>query len=95
MPLYDYECGCGLHQERVYRASEMPQRVKCACGKMAKRVIVLGHGGFQLDEGCPWIDDQVRGCLQPGAATGEEKPIETRTEWKNYLKAHPNIDPIG
>ena len=100
MPLYDYQCNhCQRQLEHVFTVDEMPEFVKCtACGApglTAKRVIVKGHGGIQLDAGCSWIDDEVRGCLQPGAATGEEKPITTRTEWKNHLKAHPNIDPIG
>lgn len=100
VPLYDYECElCGHHFEVVCTVDEMSQKLECPKCRpnrdSAYRVLVPGHGGVQLDAGCAWIDDEVRGCLQPGAATGEEKPIETRSEWKQYLKDHPNIDPIG
>jgi hypothetical protein len=54
---------------------------------------VAGHGGIQRDEPT-WLNDQVRGCLQDDddIADGMEKPIETRTEYKRYLKEHGIVE---
>lgn len=39
MPKYDYQCeACGTVTEREFPMKEVKAKVKCECGKMAKRV---------------------------------------------------------
>lgn len=92
MPLYSYVCTACEHEfDKVRPLREYNKRTYCpVCGNRAKRVITLGHGGIHRDE-APWINDGLRMALQDPS----EKPIETRTDLKNYLKAHPNIEPTG
>lgn len=90
MPLYTYEChDCGEIQERIYTTRDYPAYVKCPkCGRRANKVIAFGHGGVQCDSmnGVPWLSSAL-GNLQPDG----ERPIESRTEYKRYLKEHDII----
>lgn len=102
MPLYDYKCQKGHKFEKVYSLKEYdqgPVPVCPVCGEEeTRRVMVIGHGGIQCDSGndVKWLDSSVIEALQDTdeIAHGREKPIETRTEWKNYLKKN-NIVAAG
>jgi putative FmdB family regulatory protein len=89
MPLYDYECSkCDNVQEEFFKVKDKPLWVRCKkCGNMAAPVIMVGHGGIFREEPV-WLDDGVRTALQDTdrVALGLEKPIETRSEYKRYLK---------
>lgn len=39
MGLYEYVCECGNEFEREFAMKDMKLKVKCECGKMAKRAI--------------------------------------------------------
>jgi len=90
MPIYTYECRhCGESQDRLYPVMSYPKAVKCSqCGRMARMVIVSGHGGRFCDSNInvPWLASAL-GNLQPDG----ERPIESRTEYKRYLKEHDII----
>ena len=85
MPIYTYECRhCGETQDRLYPVSKYPKAVKCTqCCRMARMIIAPGHGGRFNDSiiGVPWLKSAL-GNLQPDG----EKPIESRSEYKRYLK---------
>ena len=86
MPVYDYECEiCGTREEFVCGMDERPKRIKCpSCKKRAMRqVISNGHGGIQCDSAAdvPWLKSAEDVIKRP-----YEKPWETRTDYKNYLK---------
>ena len=89
MPLYTFECDkCGDRVEQMFKIKNCPEKFVCIyCGGKLRKIIVAGHGGLQLDtsEGCSWLGS-ARELLQPDDPT--EKPIETRSEYKKYLKDH-------
>jgi len=82
MPLYTYKCGnCEKEQDRFFRISEKPDTVPCECGAEARKILSAStvHG----DEMPAWMrHPEVRGCLQ----NPYEKPIQSRSEYKRYLK---------
>ena len=82
MPLYSYECSeCGKLQDRILKLAEIWKAIKCQeCGGSTKKVITLGHGGIQRDEPT-WLPDACEQLIPEG-----QKPFETRTEYKKYLK---------
>ncbi len=96
MPLYDFQCSaCRAHEERLLPLSATRGGLSCGtCGGDLKRVIVLGHGGFQSLTP-RWLDDETKGCLQDtdAVAAGAEKPIEDRADYNRYLQRH-NIVPL-
>lgn len=91
MPLYTYECPDHGQFDAFYRLAERADIAGCPkCGQASRRIIALGHGGIFREEPT-WLDDSVRGALQDPS----EKPIETRSELKKWLKDHPNVAPVG
>ena len=103
MPIYDYQCQqCGKQYDcfcsiKEYVDGYTPECPDCGSAD-SKRVIVIGHGGIHCDDGVniPWLNDHVRGALQDEdeVKAGREKPIETRGEYKKYLKDN-HIAPIN
>lgn len=93
MPLYDYECvNCGDRRELFFRLTDIPEQVKCPeCGELAVKIIVHGHGAIQCDSvsDVSWLPSAIEN-LQPD----DERPLETRGEYKKYLK-DKNIIPVG
>lgn len=87
--LYDYECAkCNHQEERTYSIINFPDAIPCPkCDGIAKKIIVLGHGGVQK-ESPAWLDDGVRAALQDTdrVRAGLDKPIETRKELNDHLK---------
>jgi len=85
MPLYTYECAkCGEVTDMLSPMDSYPKTIRCtSCGARARKVIAVGHGGIQCDgmNDVPWLASAL-GNLQPDG----EKPIETRGEYKRYLK---------
>lgn len=84
-PLYDFECPvCGNIQEQFYNINDCPGTVQCSeCGNDAHKIIVHGHGTIQCDSivDVPWLPSALK-VLQPDG----EKPLQTRGEYKQYLK---------
>jgi putative FmdB family regulatory protein len=91
MPLYTYECEkCGKEMDKVFSIKDYPRVIDCGyCGNTAKKILAAGHGGIQTDGDVTWLPSAVKVLQRPG-----ERPIETRTEHKAYLKSH-NYSQIG
>ena len=88
MPIYEFKCKqCQRITERIFRVSECPGRIKCACGKMAKKI--LSRGTVLTDDNVSWLPSAVK-VLQPDY----ERPIETRKEYEKYLK-NKGLECIG
>lgn len=84
MPLYEFWCdNCKTSTERVQKLAEATQRIKCKCGKMAKKVV----GSSILRDEPTWLPDSRRQLQY-----SDEKPFETRSEYKRYLKQHNIIE---
>ena len=88
MPVYEWYCKhCLKVTERMFRVSECPDQIKCACGKIAKKI--LSRGAVLTDDNVSWLPSAIK-VLQPDY----ERPIETREEYKKYLKDH-NLECTG
>ena len=83
MPIYEYKCDrCRRVTEMICSVKEHQDRIKCKCGKNA-RIIISRNGAVHTDGDVKWLES-ARKTLQPDG----EKPIETRSELKRYLKSH-------
>lgn len=82
MPTYVYRCPkCRQEVEHFCRIDDRPDALPCPlCGVMAGRIVSF-QGGLET-ETASWIDDNLRGALQGDG----ERPIETRSQYKTYLK---------
>lgn len=92
MPTYEYKCEiCGVVHEEIHRMSNYPFATTCdECGGCAVKILSLVaiHG----DESA-WVrDEKVTGSIVPPESNVK---IESRTDLKRFLKANPNIEPIG
>ena len=87
MPLYHYKCqNCTAAYDQFLKLADYKTPVPGpTCGRTGKKVITAQ---IQRDEPT-WLNDEVRGCLQD---TESEAPIETRTEYKRYLKDNGIIE---
>ena len=83
MCLYTYECeSCGKSMDKVFPMEDCPREVTCIhCHRMAKKVLATGHGGIQTDGDVKWLPSACEVLQRHG-----EEPLETRTEYKKYLK---------
>jgi len=93
MPTYEYECqgaGCGKISEEVHRIHNRPFATVCpACGDVAIKIISR-PAVFRDD--AAWINDGLlNGSLQDPSAP----KIETRTDLNKFLRANPDIVPVG
>lgn len=83
MPVYEFDCeDCINTQDEYYKIEECPKEVKCnKCG--GKAVKVIGKFNLQCDgiNDIPWLPSAVENLQKDG-----EKPIESRSEYKRYLK---------
>ncbi|MFZ2809470.1 MAG: FmdB family zinc ribbon protein [Desulfosalsimonadaceae bacterium] len=80
MPIYEYKCkNCRKVTELIRHVSDCPEKIKCTCGKTAKRVISQ-RGAVLTDGDVKWLASAKENL--PNSA----KNIETRGEWKQYLK---------
>lgn len=88
MPIYEYKCKrCRRVTEIMSNVHDRPEKMKCKCGKTAKRV--LSRSATLTDGDVTWLAS-AREVLQPSY----ERPIETRGEYNKYLKSR-NIECIG
>ena len=85
MPLYDFECeGCDIEFEEVLPVAECDCEVCCPeCGRPAKKIICIGHGGVQREDPA-WVK-----------SVGEalETPMSTIKELRQFYQNNPNIRP--
>ena len=94
MPLHSYECtSCSHNFDAFVPLKELKEAsIKCPkCSRPGKRIISLGHGGIFRDEPT-WLNDEVRGALLDPS---DKRPLETRTDYKKFLKENPHIIPVG
>jgi len=85
MPIYEYKCKrCRRVTEKFYPVNQSPERVKCACGKMAKKIISRGAIKCDSINDVKWLPS-AREALQPDCEL-RTKPIETRGQYNKYLK---------
>ena len=87
--IYEFKCtrGCRKVTERMYHVADCPEKIRCTCGKMAKKI--LSRGAIKLDGEVKWLPDAVK-TLQPDG----ERSVTTRTEYNKYLKNH-NLACVG
>ena len=82
MPLYSFECErCKNITDKTFQIEKCPKHISCICGGDARKVIVNGHGGIQTDGDVTWLASAAA-----SAQRQHERPVETRTEYKKYLK---------
>lgn len=90
LKIFDFECyQCGhIHEEIV---DNEIQNLPCPkCNGLSRKIITVGHGGLQTDTNCTWLESACMTLLKPG-----EKPLETRDEYKRYLKQNDIIEKGG
>ena len=84
MILFDFECTeCNHRFEAVVRDASVA-KVDCKkCGKVAEKIPTFG--GIQCDSAVDvkWLGSACKTLLPDG-----HKPIESRGEYKRYLKDH-------
>lgn len=92
MPLYDYECECGNTFDAILTVANCDQPQRCKCGKVARKIIALGHGGiWRTGDSLPWIRDVAKVL----GNDGEPPPqLETIEDLRNYHRANPNVVPM-
>jgi putative FmdB family regulatory protein len=85
VPLYEFQCrDCGSIKERVFRLAALPQEITCEeCGGTARQNI----GCAILRDEPTWLPS-TRKVLQDD----NEKPIESRSEYKKYLKTNNIVE---
>lgn len=82
MPLYEYQCQeCSNQFDMYFPLREFDVTPECPdCGGDGKKIITVGG----IEEDSPaWLNDPV---LQENLQGEGQKPIETRTELKRYMK---------
>ena len=88
MPLYEYECKkCKTVQERFYHIEDRRAHVRCnECGGKAVRILSIGSVQCDSVGDINWMPSALK-VLQ----RDHEKPIETRGEYRRYLKENKLI----
>ena len=82
MPIYEYKCkNCRKVTEKFSNVSDSKDKIKCTCGKMAKRI--LSRGGIQCDSvnDVKWLPSACKVLQKNG-----EPMLQTRGEYNRYLK---------
>lgn len=88
MPIFEYSCPkCHKTTERIYKITHIPKTIKCECGHTAKKI--LSRGNIQTDSDIKWLPSASEALVKH-----HEKPLETRTEYKDYLKKN-GLEPVG
>lgn len=102
MPLYAYECECGKRPEK-FHAFPAPDRVKCECGKQARRTFACGISVWKEPMEC-WAlaihPDQVPEAMQKARERGVPTEFSSRAcplfhdrgHKNDYLKAFGYMD---
>jgi len=87
MPVYEYKCKkCRRSLEEMHPITAIPDRVKCKCGAMARKV--YSRGAVLTDGDVKWLES-AKATLPKDAEN-----IQTRSEHKRYLRDH-NLACIG
>ena len=84
MPIYEFKCkNCRRVIEKMYSVKDCPDKVKCSCGKMAKKI--LSRGAIKCDSvnDVKWLPSACKVMQKNG-----EPPIQSRTEYNKYLKTN-------
>lgn len=84
MPIYEYKCkNCRKVTEKFFSVKDSPEKIKCSCGKTAKKII--SRGAIQCDSvnDVPWLPSACQTLQKNG-----EPPLQTRGEYRSYLKTH-------
>ena len=81
MPIYEYRCRCGKVTEKFHKVSRVPNKARCVCGWIAKKI--LSTGGIQADSvnDVKWLPSACKTLQRHG-----EAPLQSRGEYKRYLK---------
>ncbi|MFA4904705.1 MAG: zinc ribbon domain-containing protein [Desulfobaccales bacterium] len=91
MPTYTYQCrDCDHTIEHICKIAERPEVITCACSGQMRQIIVAPAIQVDTIQDTPWLRDFAR--TRKEARFGG-KPIETRTEYRQYLKDHNLRDP--
>ena len=94
MPMYDFECPAGHVFEELHNIARRPDIVICPhCDQDAKRIITIQREGVQVDYP-EWITDGSQTAALITPARGQ-RPIESRSDLKRFLRENPNIKQIG
>ena len=85
MPLYDFECPSGHVTEEVCHHKQ--KKLKCRCGKMAKRIITAS-GPSMLNEKPAWLKSVVEVADHDNPARHVQEFIKhpTRETYRNWMK---------
>jgi len=85
--IYVYECqSCGDVHERIYHVDDFPTTVECPeCGSTARKIITAP--AIQCDESPTWLESACKTLLPD-----DHRPIETRGEYKRYLKENHVVE---
>jgi putative FmdB family regulatory protein len=76
MPLYEYQCQeCGLHFERIERASELKDGLCPECGQVAHRLI--GAPALQFKGSGWYVNDYGKGNGNGSRPTAKETEAAT------------------
>jgi putative FmdB family regulatory protein len=92
MPIYEYQCDtCGITFDRVFKVSSRPTELICYdCGGRARQVILTPpatHG-----EEASWVTEAALAARKEQRFPHKgNKPIETRSEWKKWVKENPHV----
>ena len=86
MPIYEYECGkCKKVTEKVFKVSDYPGFIICPeCAYMANKIL-SSSGSIQCDSvnDVSWLKSACDNLQRP-----HEPRIQTRGEYKQYMKDH-------
>ena len=78
--LYEYQCKkCDKVHEKVFKMTNFPNTIKCDCGGSARKI--MSRSATFTDNDVPWMPSASKVLTKH-----HERPIETRTEYKKYLK---------
>jgi putative FmdB family regulatory protein len=86
MPIYEFRCDtCGYVQEKCFPIAEKPDSIPCHPHCQGQAQFIISAPAVQIDtvQDVPWLSDFA--SKRKEARFGH-KPIETRTEYKQYLK---------
>lgn len=97
MPTYDFKCtACGTIEEHIYSMSEVPDKIKCKCGKEMMRQI--GAGSYFIIKGesmktkstHPWYPPERRMGRDHGQMA-EDMEIKRKADKARALKASGKV----
>ena len=92
MPTYDYECYvCGHRKEITCLINDRPEKTACsACSIGMMRQVFVSPPAIQADNitDTPWLKEFAHAHNRFGGKRARDggKPIESRTDYKNYLE---------